>query len=59
MKANGGTTVPLHLLDKYGHTEVVAGRDVCSVHEDSDIGSIESVERESSLQLYLDWHGGV
>ena len=41
------------------HTEVLAGGDVGIVSEDSDSGSVESVDRESCLQLYLDWLEGV
>ena len=41
------------------HTEFLAGGDVGIVSEDSDSGSIESVDRESCLQLYLNWLEGV
>ena len=41
------------------HTEVLAGGDVGIVIEDSDSCSVESVDRESCLQLYLDWQEGV
>ena len=41
------------------HTEFLAGGDVGIVSEDSDSGIVESVDRESCLQLYLDWLEGV
>ena len=41
------------------HTEVLAGGDVGIVSEDSGSGSVESVDRESCLQLYLHWLEGV
>ena len=41
------------------HTEGLAGGDVGIVSEDSDSGSVESVDRESCLQLYLYWLEGV
>ena len=41
------------------HTEFLAGGDVGIVSEDSDSGSVESVDSETCLQLYLDWLEGV
>lgn len=37
----------------------MAGGDVGRVSKDSESGSVESVDRELCLQLYLDWLEGV
>ena len=46
-------------VSTYTLTKVLAGGDVGIVSEDSDSGSVESVDRELSLQLYLNWLEGV
>ena len=46
-------------VSTYILTKVLAGGDVGMVSEDSDSGSVESVDRELCLQLYLDWLEGV
>ena len=46
-------------VSTYILTKILAGGDVGIVSKDSDSGSVESVDRESCLQLYLDWLEGV
>ena len=46
-------------VSTYTLTKVLAGGYVGIVSEDSDSGSVESVDRELCLQLYLHWLEGV
>ena len=46
-------------VSTYTLTKISAGGDVGIVSEDSDSGSVESVDREFCLHLCLDWLEGV